>query len=313
MYNKNKRTSMKKILFIILLCTAFITFSAVKGLSNDLSSDKKKNFDQAKASEYLNKANNSKNSDEKIKFYSEYLNLNPLDPNIYYKRGILYYYKNDFDNAISDYSKSIELYPDYSNAYYNRGDAYLGKKEYEKAILDYTKVIKFNPGNPEVYNNRGIAYFFKKEYEKAILDYSKGIELNQNDSLSYYNRGVVYSIKGNYDKAILDYTRSYMLNPDYENAYNNLKELYIITKEYNKSLEIKVKNFNENGLIYNFLEYTAKIMINENADINLNKIKKALSNNTEHNWSFNDFEKWLAKVEDQSKKEKIIKILNLIK
>ena len=66
----------------------------------------------------------------------------------------------------------IELKPDRADAYHRRGVLYSYKGDFENAINDFTTVINLNPDDPYVYCNRGNAYADKEEFDKAIEDYN---------------------------------------------------------------------------------------------------------------------------------------------
>ena len=102
-----------------------------------------------------------------IKDFSKAIDLNPLDEEAFYNRGIVHYIMKDYDKAIKDYNEVIELNNEYENAYNGRGVAFYYQGQYEKAIKDYMKVIKLNPYNNEVYYN--LALICKlKECESTI-------------------------------------------------------------------------------------------------------------------------------------------------
>ena len=81
-------------------------------------------------------------------------------------------------------NKAIALKNKKAEAYYKSGLAYAEKGDYDKAIKDYTKAIELDergesdPNLMYVYNNRGHAYADKGDYDKAIKDWKKYLELN---------------------------------------------------------------------------------------------------------------------------------------
>ena len=55
----------------------------------------------------------------------------PKDTESYYKRGIAYYKKREYDKAIADFSEVIKRDPHFAEAYYNRGNAYWDKVDFD--------------------------------------------------------------------------------------------------------------------------------------------------------------------------------------
>jgi len=97
----------------------------------------------------------------------------------YYKLGIAWHRKGEYDRSINQYSKAIEINPRYVQAYISRGVAYARKGQLDKAISDYSKAIHINSKIATAYHNRGTAYYFKGEHDKAWKD------VNMAKSLGY--------------------------------------------------------------------------------------------------------------------------------
>ena len=180
--------------------------------------------------------NNKGAYDRAIRDCSKAISLNPDYAKAYSNRGIAYDNKNAYDWAIRNYNKAISLKPDYAIAYNNRGVSYSKKSDYSQAIRDYTKAISFKPGYATAYNNRGIAYKNKRDYSRAIRDHTKAISLKPGYASAYNNRGVVYKNKKDYGRAIRDFTSAISFNPNYARAYNNRGSVYRRRNDYNRAI-----------------------------------------------------------------------------
>ena len=55
-----------------------------------------------------------------IKLYTKSIKLDKSNPDIYDKRGLTYYYINQYDSAKSDFKIAIDLRPDFKEAFQNR-------------------------------------------------------------------------------------------------------------------------------------------------------------------------------------------------
>jgi tetratricopeptide (TPR) repeat protein len=71
--------------------------------------------------------------------------LDPNDPESWFRRGTIFHVNRRFDDAIADYSEAIARDSSYALAHLNRGDAYREKGELDRSIADYSKVIDLDP------------------------------------------------------------------------------------------------------------------------------------------------------------------------
>ncbi len=193
----------------------------------------------------------------------------------YWYRGIVRYYREDYEGSIADFTKSLEISPSYQG-YLWRGFVLAEVKRYKEAIADYDLAIDMNPKGRSAFENRGGAYYEIGDFQralsdantainldssrchvyflrgrvnfaigergKAIEDLSKAISLCSEDSLvwSMLNwRGFVYANMGDYAKAIADYNKALNLNPDSVDVYYNRGLAYNKTGKY----DLAIKDF----------------------------------------------------------------------
>jgi tetratricopeptide (TPR) repeat protein len=185
---------------------------------------------------YLERGNAAKDDQQRIRFYSKALEIDPHYATAYNNRGSVHYDRNEFGLALNDYNKAIALRPDYATALNNRGMIYLIKKDYERALNDFDKAIESQPDYVYPYNNRGMVHYRKNDDNQAIIDFSKAIKVKPTYYYSYNNRGNVYYRQKNYKAAINDYTQAISLKPDFSFAYCNRGYVYFAQEDYKKAL-----------------------------------------------------------------------------
>jgi tetratricopeptide (TPR) repeat protein len=154
----------------------------------------------------------------------------------YYRLGIEYDLKDEYNKAIEYFTKAIKLEPNKALYYNRRGFSYYELKEHEKSIADHSKAIELEPDNALYYNNRGSSYSWLSEYEKAITDYSKAIELEPNNALYYNNRGSSYNCLNEYEKAIADHSKAIELEPDNAEYYLDLARVLCRVSDFDSAL-----------------------------------------------------------------------------
>lgn len=148
----------------------------------------------------------------------------PNDAEAYYKRGVAYGEKGEFDLAIEDFNKVIALNPDSAEAYYNRGFAYNSKGAIDRAIEDYNKAVQLNPNYTLAYYNRGNAYYEKQEFAQSITDYNKTLELKPQLAEAYYNRGEAWLHLSEWEKAKSDLANARSMGINIITAFDYLYE-----------------------------------------------------------------------------------------
>ena len=153
--------------------------------------------------------------------YDDAIERNPDAAVGYRMRAVALSAKGDLDNAIRDCNQAIRLQPDGAEAYNNRGNIQSDKGDLEAAIHDYDQAILLKPGYAGAYNNRGFAHVRMGDLDAAILDFEQAIRLKPDYAEAYNNRGTAHFDKGDLEAAIRDYDQAIRLQPDFAVAYNN--------------------------------------------------------------------------------------------
>ena len=159
------------------------------------------------AQHWFERGYSATDANEKMRFYTEAIRLDPDYANAYYNRGTSLEKKGNHDGAIADYTKAILINPKFKEAYYNRGNLLEEKGDYDVAIVDYNEAILLSPDDADAYLNRGLAYFNKGESDSAIVDYNEAIGLIPEYANAYFNRGTAHHENGDIAAAITDYKK----------------------------------------------------------------------------------------------------------
>ena len=155
-----------------------------------------------------------------FKFLEKAIKLNSRSGELFYKRALVYSRQENYQRALDDYSQAIQLNSKDPNLYWGRAiNCYENLKEYQAALADYTKVIEKAPNFVEAYFYRGAAYSQLEDYQKALADYTQVIELDPNYTNAYLSRGIIYGQLENYQKAFADFTKVIEKAPDFVEAY----------------------------------------------------------------------------------------------
>ncbi len=152
---------------------------------------------------------------------------------LYYKRGIAYRMRGEYDKAIAEFDSVRKANPQFTAvnmqlqiAYNSRGLEAFNKKEFKKAFDDVSLAIQAEPRNATPYINRCAIYLYAwKQYTEAINDCSEAIKLATKSSMAFNHRGYAYEMTNSRNEAIADYKRALQLDPQNQAARTNLNRL----------------------------------------------------------------------------------------
>ena len=187
------------------------------------------------------------------------LEINKINPQAYYMRGIIHLAQNDTVQALKQFMKArnqddsfidpvlqiagiyaaqrnpmardyyavaIQMEPDNWASYYDLAMYLQDNGNPEKALEIYDTLETKMPGNYQILFNKGyvnLVYLF--EYDKAIESFDKALEANPKSIDALLNKGVAYEQKGNYKQAKSIYLRILKDNPNYQLAIDALHRI----------------------------------------------------------------------------------------
>ena len=223
---KNSKTFLKYILFVIAIIFSIVSFQRVKiwKSSNTLFTDaiEKDNNCALAYNNRGNYKNSIKDYRGALSDYSEAIRSDKNYFNAYKNRGRVKYLMQDYSGAIEDYSTAIRLNPNVAATYYDRALSKEYLKDYTGSLTDLTEAIRLSPQYDEAYNNRGIVKAKMENYQGALEDFSEAIRINPKYTGAYTNRALVNSMLKLYKEACEDWYRAAQLGD--ENAKQKLQE-----------------------------------------------------------------------------------------
>ena len=187
------------------------------------------------------------------------LELNSINPQAYYLRGIISLSKNDTVQAMKQFMKArsqddsfidpvyqianiyaaqrnpmaedfyqlaIEMNPNDWTTYYDLAMYLQDNGDPEKALEIYDTLDARIPGNYQILFNKGyVNLVYMLDYDKAIEEFDKALAVNPKSVDALLNEGVAYEQKGNYKKAKSIYLQILKDNPNYQLAIDALHRI----------------------------------------------------------------------------------------
>lgn len=199
------------------------------------------------------------NSNMANAYLDKALELNSINPQAYYMRGIICMSKNDTVQALKQFMKArsqddtfidpvlqianiysaqrntmardfyalaLQMEPDNLGTYYDLAMFLQDNGNPEKALEIYDTLDVRMPGNYQVLFNKGyVNLVYLLDYDKAIEEFDKALEINPKSVDALLNKGVAYEQKGNYKKAKSIYLQILKDNPNYQLAIDALHRM----------------------------------------------------------------------------------------
>lgn len=161
--------------------------------------------------------------------------------------GLVYFYRERYDQAIQYFEKAIRLKPDYAPAVNSLGNAYLEKGEWDNAIEAYRKIVEdVFYGTPHfAVSNMALAYYQKKEYPQAEKYFLEALKLKPDFTNALGGLGMTYIAMGRHADAVQKLERAVRGNPKlpqlhYElgRAYRGLGDRQKAREEFQRTVEL---------------------------------------------------------------------------
>jgi tetratricopeptide (TPR) repeat protein len=163
---------------------------------------------------------------------SHAIKINPKHTESYFNRALSYVAMRKYDEALSDCNQAIGLNPKYAQAYFLRGLIQSNKNNFDAAIAEYSKAIDSDPEYIQPYLNRAMLYINADKLEEAIEDVNKVIKINPRIAAAYYISGVIFTKRGNIEEALNSYAKAIEVQPAYVEAYLNRALVYAYKSGY---------------------------------------------------------------------------------
>jgi tetratricopeptide (TPR) repeat protein len=187
--------------------------------------------------------------------YNAALQIEPVDPDFYAKRGFYLTRRGRYDDALADFRKGAELDPADSGYAFGEAGVYQKLGQHDKAVERYSEAIRKNPKIANYYRERGSAYNYLGKFKEAHADYDKALALGypapwpRETACSNLGRDYASLKLEDYRRAIDDFDAVLKVVPRSSNAlgwrgaaYQGLGKTPEAIADYKASLAIDPKN-----------------------------------------------------------------------
>jgi tetratricopeptide (TPR) repeat protein len=164
--------------------------------------------------------------DDAIEEFSEALTLDPALTDALLRRGVCWYYKDEFALAQADFEEVPTGEKPDPRPLTWKGMTLVKLGQLRDAVNIYSEALRIDNRYAPAHINRGLAYIALREYDKAVADFDQAIRSTPKDAALYFKRGVAQGGLGDWRGAVKSYTEALRINPKYADAYSNRSAAY---------------------------------------------------------------------------------------
>lgn len=107
----------------------------------------------------------------------------------------------NFAEAVRLFTQALQHDPNNGEIYHNRGMAYSNLEHWREAISDFSRAISLSP-HPSSYEQRGLAYYQSGDRDSAFNDWQKALQMDSRRTFSIINLAWLAIEEGQFQQAI---------------------------------------------------------------------------------------------------------------
>lgn len=157
--------------------------------------------------------------------FTEAMQYNNENPEIYYKLALANNSIKNYAEAIKQCKRAIELAPEVSLYYETLGDIYNGIQNFIESKRYYKEAVFIDPKNARAHAVLGMLQSKDGEHENAVKSLETAVSLEPNNIDIRYNLALAYEVAGRKDEAKIQYQKVLDADPNHKEAMNNIKLL----------------------------------------------------------------------------------------
>jgi len=185
-----------------------------------------------------------------IKSFNKCLKLNAKYPYLNMQLGKIYEIKGNFESAINKYKREIELYKFNIRAEYMLAELYKKINNYNEAYRHFYNIIQKKSDHRDAYFQLGYIKYLNREYDLALQFYKKTLEIDPNYYESFNDIGLIYFNQKKFIYALDYFNKALKINPYYYTGYYNAAYTYQILNHHDKAIEYYKKTIDFNYQYY---------------------------------------------------------------
>jgi tetratricopeptide (TPR) repeat protein len=183
----------------------------------------------------------NKNYKVAVTNYTQSINLNPENADVYASLGETYAAQDEREKAIESYLKALQLDANLTEINSPLGTLFYEKGDVSNAEKYLSKAVAANSGDDDLQNLYGEVLLKQNRSEDAARAFQAALRTNQNNHAAHYNLAKIYAANNRSDEAIVELRNAIKANNNYDEAYLDLGTLLYNKNQYEEA----ASNFRE--------------------------------------------------------------------
>lgn len=163
----------------------------------------------------------------------------------FYRRGMQYYDRADYDQALRDFNAAFRLDPNFADALAQRGYCYYQRQDMDSAEADFREAARLDSNCFPAHLGLSAIALQQEQWAQAAEEATASIRINSDDPRGYLFRGLSHYGEGDFSSALPDLERSQKLAPSALNALilartrSALKDLLGAARDYTTAIALE--------------------------------------------------------------------------
>lgn len=184
-------------------------------------------------------------SDQAIFEYIRTLELEPDNPESFYKIGAINLRKDELTKAHTAFQSALERDADHPGALEGMGLVLMQLRQSERARIVLERAVSLDPALGKAHNALGILADLRGEFALAAKHYDDALLLSPLSARIQNNLGYSHYLAGRWNLAERAYLATLNMDPTHQRAWRNLGQLYTRQERYDEALEVLTEIMSE--------------------------------------------------------------------
>lgn len=177
--------------------------------------------------------------DDALSLISELELVNPNNPELYFLRGELKYFKLEHEEALNDFRKSIEYCgDDITSQLENIVSLLIDYKDYKVAIPFLEQLCELHPNDSKVFDKIALCYLSTGRLEESTEYYQKSIDIDPLNERTWGYLGEAYNMRNLNDEALEAFDYAISIDPEFVEAISGKVDVLLKMEKSEEAIEV---------------------------------------------------------------------------